>query len=176
MDMLMFQKKLLRRTWCKWEKEHITVNYNYQTIMCVIFSSKAILEAEFLGGFHLSARLQGFCRGFFYSFVYTLLVCFWRCFTLEQISDNNQTDQKVINVSNRSVSCRKITQKGDKTFCRGIFFFVSCGESFFGQGSEVMSKEYACKVSRPCHFRTWSFFQRSLNDDGQTFFFPEVFP
>ena len=42
------------------------------------------------------------------------------------------------------------------------FFFVSCRESFLGQGSEEMSKEHACKVSRQCHFCTWSFFQKKV--------------
>ena len=69
----------------------------------------------------------------------------------------------MINSSNKSVSCRQITEKVDKSFCRGNFFFVSCGESFFGQGSEEMSREYACKVSRLCHFRTWSFFQKKVS-------------
>ena len=37
-------------------KEHITVNYNYQTIMCAIFCSNLILEVAFFfwgggGGF-----------------------------------------------------------------------------------------------------------------------------
>ena len=41
-------------------------------IMCVIFSSKLILEVAFLGGFRLSSRLQGFCRGFLlFLFVFT---------------------------------------------------------------------------------------------------------
>ena len=48
MDNFMFKKGY--SGWCKWAKEHITVNYNYQTIMCVIFSSKLTLEVAFFFG------------------------------------------------------------------------------------------------------------------------------
>ena len=40
-----------------------------------------------------------FAEGFCYSFVYILLVCFTRFFTLEQMSDNNQTECKIDNIS-----------------------------------------------------------------------------
>ena len=64
----------------------------------------------------------------------------------------------MINVSNRSVSCRKITEKGTKVFAEGLFLHV-LRRTFLGQGSEEMSKEYACnKVWSLCHFCTWSFF------------------
>ena len=37
---------------------------------------------------------------------------------------------------------------------------MSCGESFFGQGSEVMSKEYACKFQGCAIFVPGVFFQK----------------
>ena len=52
--------------------------------------------------------------------------------------------------------------KSGQKFFQREFFFVSCRESFFGQGSEEMSKEHACKVSRQCHFCTWSFFRKKV--------------
>ena len=52
--------------------------------------------------------------------------------------------------------------KVDKSFAGEIFLCVKRRIFFFGQGSEEMSKEYACKVSRRCHFRTWSFFQKKV--------------
>ena len=51
-------------------------------------------------------------------------------------------------------------RKNGQKFLQRECFFVSCEESFFSQGSEEMSKECACKVSRLCHFRTWSFFKK----------------
>ena len=39
--------QLFRRTWCKWEKELNTVNYNDKTIMCEIFSLMLFLEVAF---------------------------------------------------------------------------------------------------------------------------------
>ena len=53
----------------------------------------------------------------------------------------------------------KSPKRGQK-FLQTEFFYVSCGESVFGQGSGEMSNEYACKVSRLCHFRTWNFFPK----------------
>ena len=53
-------------------------------------------------------------------------------------------------------------RKSRQKFFHREFFFVSCGESFFGQGSKEMSKEYACKVSRLCHFLTWSLCQKKV--------------
>ena len=69
----------------------------------------------------------------------------------------------------------KSPKKLTKVFAEGNFLCV-LRRIFFGQGSEEMSKEYACKVSRLCHFRTWSSFQKKLYDDGETFCFPHVFP
>ena len=85
----------------------------------------------------------------------------------------------MINVSNRRVSSRKITEKVDKSFCRGNFSLCPVENHFFGQGSEEMSKECARKVSRPCHFHTLSFFQKKVTQRWWTdirIFFPEVFP
>ena len=53
------------------KKEHITGNYvyNYQTIMCVIFSSKLILEVAFLffflGGGSSEYQATRFLQGIF---------------------------------------------------------------------------------------------------------------
>ena len=79
-------------------------------------------------GFRLSARLQGFCRGFFFSFLCVLTSGVFQ--TLLYLGTNvwQQSNWlKVINVSNRSVSCRKITEKVDKSFCRRNFLSVLWG-------------------------------------------------
>ena len=128
------------------------------------------------GGVRLSARLHGFCRASF-SKVYSLLVCFRRCFTLEQLSGNNQIDQKVINVSNRSVSCRKITQRGDKSFFGGNFSLCPVENLFSVRAGKKCPKDMPSKF-HVCAIFYLEFFskRRSLNDDGQTFFFPKVLP
>ena len=116
-----FKKKLFRRTLGKWEKEHITVNYNYQTTICVIFSSKFFLEVAFLWGFRLSARLQGFCRGFFFP----LCIHFWcvsdvallwnKCLTTINLAKKWLTSPiEVFHI-------KKSPQKGTKVFAEGIF-------------------------------------------------------
>ena len=53
-------------------------------------------------------------------------------------------------------------RKNGQTFLQRECFFVSCEESFFGQGSAEMSKECTCKVSRLCHFRTCGFFEKKV--------------
>ena len=70
-------------------------------------------------------------------------------------------------MSNRSVSCRKITLKVGKSFCRGNFSLYPA-DNFFSQGSEEMSKEYAWKVSRLCRFCTWSFSQSKITQQWWT--------
>ena len=97
----------------------------------------------FFEGFRLSARLQGFLqRIFFYSFRYSLLVCFRRCFTLEKSLTTIKLIKKMINISNRSVSCRKITAKNRQEFCRGNFLCPA--EKPILARSEEKSKEFAC--------------------------------
>ena len=65
----------------------------------------------------------------------------------------------MINVSNRSVSCWKITEKVEKSFCRGNFSICPVENLFFVRATKKCPKNMPGKVSRPCHFRTWSFFQ-----------------
>ena len=117
-----------------------------------------------------------FAEDFFYSVAYSLV---GRCFSLEQMSDNNQTDQKVINVSNRSVSCRKITQKVDKSFCRENFSLYHV-ENLFprpGQRRNVLSRNMPAKFQGRAIFVPGVFSKRrSLNDDGQTFSPPPPTP
>ena len=116
--------------------------------------------------FHLSAMLQ--CKVFAgdicFSFVYTLLVCFTRFFTSEQMSGNNQTEWKMVNVSDWSVSCRLITKSHwTKVFAERISLCVSCRYIFFAEATRSnMSQEYACKVSKLFHFRSWSCFQKKV--------------
>ena len=86
----------------------------------------------------------------------------------------------MINVSNRSVSCRKITEKGDKSFCRGNFSLCSAENPFLARAAMPAKKcQRICLQSFkavPFSYRKFFSKRRSLNDDGQTFFFPEVFP
>ena len=124
------------------------------------FQFKLITVEVAFWRFSSECKATRFLQRNFSSFVYSLLVCFRRV-TLEQMSDNNQSDYNMVNMSNRSVSCRKITLKVGKSFCRGNFSLYPA-DNFFGQGSEEMSKEYACKVSRLCRFCTWSFSQSKI--------------
>ena len=116
----------------------------------------------------------------FYSLVYTILWCFRRCFTLETNVCQQSNWEKVINVSNRSVSCRKINEKVHKCFCRGNFSLVSCRGSFLRQGQwRKFNVQRVCLQSfkgRDCFVPGFFSERKSLNDDGQTFFFPKVFP
>ena len=125
------------------------------------------------GGDGGSSECQA-ARGVFFFFI-PLCINFWcfkRCFALEKMSDNNQTDLKMINVSNRSVSCRKITEKVDKSFCRGDFSLCPAENLFLAR------KAKKCQKNMPAKFQCCAIFvpgvyskRRSLNDDGQTNFF-----
>ena len=51
----------------------------------------------------------------------------------------------VINGSNRSVSCRKITEKGDKSFCRGNFFLCPAENRFLAGAAKKCPKNMPAK-------------------------------
>ena len=62
------------------------------------------------GGFSSECQATRFCRGFFYSVVHSLLVCFRCCFSLEQMSENNQTDPSPIEAFHVEKSPKKWTK------------------------------------------------------------------
>ena len=83
----------------------------------------------------------------------------------------------MINGSNRSVSCRKITEKVDKSFCRGNFSLCPAENLFLARAAQKYPKNMPAKFQGCAILVPGVVFQRrSLNDDRQTFFFPEVFP
>ena len=101
---------------------------------------------------------------FFCSFVYSLLMCFRGCFTLEQMSDNNQLTKKwltqMINVSNRSVSCRKITEKVGKSFCRGNFYLCPAENLFFWPGQRRNVQRMCLQSFKAVPFSYLEFFPK----------------
>ena len=99
------------------------VNFNYKN-MCAMFSATFLCNCKlrFWGVCVWVKCKKVFAKYFCYSFVYTLLVYFTRFFPLEQMFGNmyNQTEWKMVNVSNWSVLCRKITKKVGESFAVGI--------------------------------------------------------
>ena len=94
------------------------------TLMCVIFSSKLISEIAFLGGFRLSARPQGFCRGFFYSFC----IHFW-CVSDVALHGNTclttiKLTKKWLTSPIEAFHVEKSPKKWTKVFAEGIFLCV----------------------------------------------------
>ena len=80
------------------------------------------------------------------------------------------------NVSTRSVPCWKITEKMDKSFCRGNVSLFPAKNLFSARAAKKCPKNVPAKFQGCAIFVRGVFSKRSLNDAGQTFFLPEVFP
>ena len=142
------------------------------------FQFKNYFGSCVFGGFRLSARLRGFCRGLF--FFIPLCIHFWcvsdvalywnKCLTTIKLT------KKWLTSPIEAFHVEKSPKKETKVFAEGIFF-VSCGESFFlARAAKNCPKNMPAKFQGCANFVPGVFSKRSLNDDGQTFFFLEVFP
>ena len=157
-------------------RKHITVNYNYHTIMCAIFRSKSILEVMFWG-FSPECQATRFLQRIF------LLLCvftsgmfqtlFLHCIkcltTIKRTKKWLASPIEAFRVKNHRKNRQKFLQRE---------FFVSSGESFWPGQRRYVQRILCLKSFKAMPFLYMYFFfkRRSLNDDGQTLFFPEVFP
>ena len=122
------------------------------------------LEIAFFWSFVWVPCYKVFAVDFCFSFVHTLLVCFTRFLTLEKISDNNQTEWKLVNDSDLKLFLSKNHQKGGRKYLQSEFALCLVQNIVFLaiSGNVNISQECAWKVSKLCHYRSWSFFQKKV--------------